>query len=221
MIKNVLYSSALVLLGWMAPVAAADVEIELQLPKAFFVGTPKDLKTENLEKPKDLAAKITFKAPEGTKNVALEKPVTSSDPEPFIGKLNQVNDGKKEASEDSYVEMWKGLQHVQVDLGATHSIYAIALWHFHIDPRIYRDVVIQIADDKDFISNVQTVFNNDHDNSAGLGIGKDYEYIETFQGKLVDAKGIKGRYVRLYTNGSTSSDMNHITEVEVYGLPAK
>jgi hypothetical protein len=68
---------------------------------------------------------------------------------------------------------------------------------------------------------VTTVFNNDHDNTSGLGAGRDKEYIETFDGKLFDGKGVKARYVRLYSGGNTSNDMNHYVEVEVYGLPAK
>jgi hypothetical protein len=46
-------------------------------------------------------------------------------------------------------------------------------------------------------------------------------YFENFKGRLIDAKGVKGRYVRLYSNGSTADDQNHYTEVEVYGTPAK
>ena len=64
---------------------------------------------------------------------------------------------------------------------------------------------------------MQTLFNNDHDNSAGIGEGKDMEYIETNQGKLIDAKGVQGQFVRLSSNGSTGSDMNHYIEVEVFG----
>jgi hypothetical protein len=86
---------------------------------------------------------------------------------------------------------------------------------------VYRDVVVQVSDDKDFINGVTTLFNNDHDNTSGLGVGKDKEYIETYEGKLVDAKGVKARYVRLYSGGNTSNDMNHYVEVEVYGIPAK
>jgi hypothetical protein len=41
-----------------------------------------------------------------------------------------------------------------------------------------------------------------------------------FQGKLVDAKGVKGRYVRLYSNGGTFAKANHYIEVEVWGKPA-
>ena len=47
-----------------------------------------------------------------------------------------------------------------------------------------------------------------------------YEWIETNEGRLIDAKGVKGRYVRLYSNGNTSNDMNHYIEIEVYGRPA-
>jgi hypothetical protein len=34
---------------------------------------------------------------------------------------------------------------------------------------------------------------------------------------LVDAKGAKGRYVRLHSQGNTSNDSNHYIEVEVHG----
>jgi hypothetical protein len=79
-----------------------------------------------------------------------------------------------------------------------------------------------VSDDKDFLKGVTTIFNNDHDNTAGLGIGKDKEYIETAEGKLFDPKGAKGRFVRLYSNGNTTNDLNHYVEVEVYGTtPAK
>ena len=36
----------------------------------------------------------------------------------------------------------------------------------------------------------------------------------------MDTKGVKGRYVRLWSKGNTSDDQNHYTEVEVWGLPA-
>ncbi|MCP4707838.1 MAG: hypothetical protein GY869_04370, partial [Planctomycetes bacterium] len=65
------------------------------------------------------------------------------------------------------------------------------------------------------------LFNNDHDNSLGLGAGEDMHYVETSEGKLVDAKGIKARYVRLYSNGNTENDSNPYIEAEVYGKPIK
>ena len=61
--------------------------------------------------------------------------------------------------------------------------------------------------------------NNDNDNSAGMGVGSDRPYIESYEGRLIDAKGATGRYVRLYSNGSTADGMNHYIEVEVFGKP--
>ena len=208
--------AAVITLAVIAGAAVAEemVKLELKLPKPLFAGTPKSIKTPNLER-KAVVPEIMV--PAGTVNIASGKEVISSDDFPVIGELEYITDGDKEGADGSYVELGPMVQWVQIDLGAEKTIYAIALWHYHAQARAYRDVVIQVADDADFIENVQTVFNNDHDNSAGLGIGKDKEYIETNKGKLVDAKGIKGRFVRLYSNGSTGSDMNHYIEVEIFG----
>jgi len=83
-----------------------------------------------------------------------------------------------------------------------------------------RDVIVQVSADPEFKDHVTTVFNNDVDNSSGLGVGTDREYFETHEGKIVDAKGVKGRYVRAYTNGSSLSALNCWQELEVYALPA-
>lgn len=198
-----------------------EEELKLTLPKPLFVGTPKAIKTPNLEPQKEGYKRPAFFVPKGTTNVAAKKPVTGSDKEPIIGELEYITDGDKEGGDGSYVELGPGMQYVQIDLGAAFNIHAILCWHYHSQARVYRDVVVQVADDPDFITNVQTVYNNDHDNSSGLGIGKDYEWIETADGRLMDAKGIKGRYVRLYSNGSTSSEMNHYIEVEVFATPAQ
>ncbi|VGO18778.1 discoidin domain-containing protein [Pontiella sulfatireligans] len=189
-------------------------KLELELPKPLFAGTPKSIKTPNLER-KIVIPEIMV--PASTVNVVAEMEVTSSDDFPVIGELEYLTDADKDGADGSYVELGPGVQWVQIDLGGKKSIYAVALWHYHAQARAYRDVIIQVADDADFIENVQTVFNNDHDNSAGLGVGKDKEYVETNKGKLVDAKGVKGQFIRLYSNGSTGSDMNHYIEVEVFG----
>jgi hypothetical protein len=196
------------------------VPIDIKLPKAVFIGTPQDTRVPNLEKPlgKD---RPPFLAPEGTKNVAAGKPVSGSDEEPIIGELSYITDGDKEAADGSYVELGPLQQYVTIDLGRMYNIYAIVLWHHHMQAQVYFDVVVQVADDADFISNVRTLFNNDIDNSAGFGIGKDMHYTETNEGKLIDAKGVKARYVRLYSNGNTSDDLNRYTEVEVYGKPVE
>ena len=64
-----------------------------------------------------------------------------------------------------------------------------------------------------------TLFNNDSDNTLGLGAGTDKQYVDTNEGRLVDAKGQKGRFVRLYSNGNNENELNHLIEVEVWGRP--
>ena len=190
--------------------------VDIKLPKPMFVGTPTNVAVPNLEKPLG-HLRPPFLAPAGTKNVAFKKPVSGSDEQPIIGELTMVTDGDKEAQEGSYVELGPKLQYVTIDLKANHTIYGILVWHYHKQPAVYHDVIVQVADDPDFITNVQTVFNNDIDNSAGRGVGKDMSYVETSEGKLIDAKGVQGRYVRLYSRGNTANDLNHYVEVEIYG----
>jgi len=195
-------------------------ELKLQLPKPMFVGTPRNIKTPNLEVVTG-KSRGPFFVPQGTKNLSLKKTVSSSDMQPVIGELSFVTDGEKAGEDGYFVELGPGKQWVQIDLGASAGIAAILVWHYHSQARVYRDVVVQVSDDKDFLKGVTTVYNNDHDNTSGLGLGKNKEYIETNEGRLMDAKGAKGRYVRLYSSGNTSNDMNHYVEVEVYGSPAK
>ena len=94
---------------------------------------------------------------------------------------------------------------------------AIIVWHFHKQERVYRDFIVQISNDPEFATGVTTVYNNDHDNSAEMGEGKDLAYIETNHGRIIDTNGAKAQYVRLYSNGNTSDDLNHYVEVAVYG----
>jgi len=196
------------------------VPIDIKLPKPMFIGTPQNMQVPNLEKPLG-KPRPPFLAPEGTKNVALGKTISSTDEEPIIGEIAMITDGDKEAGDGSFVELGPFTQHVTIDLQEKHNIYAIVMWHFHKQPSVYFDVIVQTADDPDFITNVHTLFNNDHDNSSGMGVGKDLHYVETAEGKLVDAKVTQGRYVRFYSNGNTNNDLNHYIELEVYGKPIK
>ena len=205
-----------------APAGGAErlVPLPIVLPQPVFEGTPRNLKVANLEPPR-WKARAPFLAPEGVKNVARRKTVTSSDPEPVVGELSMITDGDRSGEEGAFVELGPGKQHVTVDLGAPHEIYAVLFWHFHNSPRIYFDVVVQIADDPGFTKNVRTLMNNDHDNTSGFGRGTEMNYIETSEGRLVDAKGAIARYVRLYSNGNSANELNHYVEVEVYGRPPK
>jgi len=200
--------------------AQEKVELKLTLPKPMFVGTPTNIKSSNLE-PVTGKSRGPFLVPVGTKLLSLKRPVTSSDRQPVIGELEMITDGEKEGGDGYFVELGPGKQFVQIDLGARYALHAILAWHYHSQARVYRDVVVQVADDKDFLKGVTTVFNNDHDNSSGLGIGKDKEYIEVAEGRLFDPKGATGRYVRMYSNGNTVNDLNHYVEVEIFGAPAK
>ena len=199
--------------------ANAMIPLPTKLPKPMFVGTPANIRVENLER--KTGARPAVFVPAGTKNVALGKPVTSTDEEPIFGEIEMVTDGDKSAADGSHVELGPFLQNITIDLEAEYEIYAILLWHYHNQGRVYYDVIVQIANDPDFITNVRTLFNNDIDNSAGCGIGKDMHYIDNNEGKLVDAKGQKARYVRLYSSGNSNNELNHYIEVEVFGKPTK
>jgi len=216
----ILISMVLYLLTGVLPAQDTMVPIDIQLPKPMFVGTPQNMQVKNLEKPLG-KPRPPFLAPEGTKNVALNKPVKSTDEEPIIGEIAMINDGDKEAADGSFVELGPFTQNVTIDLGAVHNVYAIVVWHYHKQPRVYFDVIIQASKDADFIEDVETLFNNDDDNSSGQGVGKNMHYVETSEGKLVDAKGVEARYLKLYSNGNTNNDLNHYVEVEVYGKPVQ
>ena len=192
------------------------VALVLELPRPHFIGTPVHLKTPNLETPRP-GKRPDLYVPAGVTNVALKKPVTASDTSPIMGELSQVTDGDKDGIEGSYVEIGPGKQYFQVDLKERYQIHAIVVWHYHAQARVYHDVVVQVSDDPKFSRNVRTVYNNDHDNSSGFGVGREKEYIDSHEGLLIDAKGVEARYVRLWGNGNTECDLNHCTEIEVYG----
>jgi len=193
--------------------------LEIKLPTEPFRATPADIPlNEHIEKPSD-KPRAPFLAFKGAKLVSEKKPVTLSDKNPINGSAQLVTDGNKEAGDANVLEMHRKLQWVQIDLEAPHKIAAIVVWHAYDMEQITKDVILQVAEDPDFTKNVRTLYNNDHDNSAGLGVGKDKEYFEKHEGRLVDGKGEVARHVRLYSQGSTYTGMNRYTEVEVYGLP--
>jgi hypothetical protein len=211
-------------IAWFAtlcPVDEKKVPLKTEFPREVLAGTPPNVLARlfpNLEPLIDKAPELLV--PEGTKNLALGKKVTSSESDPIIGKLAFVTDGNKEGSEEAYVELSPGLQWVQIDLEKPVQIYAVYVWHYFREARSYEDVIVQVAEDEQFTKNVQTIFNNDTDASAKLGVGKNRPYIETYLGKLIDAKGVTGRYVRLYSRRNTANSLNHYVEVEVFAKPA-
>jgi hypothetical protein len=204
----------------LAQDAATKEALVLEFPAPTLKGTPEQLPEGPNIEPNSDKPRPAFLAPKGVKNVALGKTVTTS-VKPFTGELDQLTDGKKEAFDYDTVEMKKGTQWIQIDLGAPVAIAAVAIWHDHRYVQLFRDVIIQVADDPEFKTGVTTLYNNDTDNSSGMGIGTDKEYFETRYGRVIDGKNTKGRYVRSYTKGSNQSAINTIQEIEVYAVPAK
>ncbi len=195
--------------------SASAAKLKIKLPEAQLVGTEVPIKIENLERE---APPPEIEVPDGVTNLAKGKKVTSSDDFPLIGELELITDGEKDSSEGYYVIIADGLQWVQIDLEKSAELYAIALWHYHVQKRAYKDVIVQVSDDPEFKKGVTTIFNNDHDNSAKLGKGTDKHYVDSHYGKLfVINPPVKARYVRFYSNGNTATADNNYVEVEVYG----
>jgi hypothetical protein len=211
------------LLGGSCSRAQDLVPLNIKLPSPAFIGTPSDKALPPNVEPLSKTPRPPFLAPAGVTNVALHQKVTSSATNAAPEDLAKITDGEKEATEENVVLLTKGSQWVQIDLEKPREIYAIVVWHAHSMQKIYHGVVVQIADGPGFTpaDNVRALFNNDIENLDGQGVGKDREYFETNEGKLIDAHGAKARYVRLYSDGSTAARYNEYTEVEVYGRPAK
>ena len=206
--------------GVTVSAAEGTVPLKLNLPAHTTKGTPEDLPAGPNIEPLPKTPPPPIQVPAGVKNVAVGKPVTSS-VAPYTGELSQITDEKREPLAEDVVEFKKGTHWVQVDLGAPYVIHAIAMWHDHRLLQAFHDVILQVSDDPEFKTGVTTVYNNDTDNSSKLGVGTHREYFELEFGRVVPVKGVKARYVRGYTKGSSLSAINCWQEIEVYALPAK
>jgi len=163
-----------------------------------------------------------LKVPKGSVNLAANKPVTSSDPEPILGGIEEIADGKKSEGWYSYLEIGPpGKQYVQIDLMTNATIYAIWIWHryeYVPDVCVPNDVVVQITSDSTFSNTVYTVFNCDKDNTLGLGKGNNMPFGTSKFGKLIPVNALAARFVRVYGRGDNQSQMSRFVEVEVHGL---
>ena len=215
-IKTITCLLAAALVFSASPLRAAEKTLSTEIPPEQIEGTPMPIKLPNVTPA--LTKMPTISVPEETKLISKGKPVTSSDTFPIIGEVSYITDGEKLGGEGYFVELLDGAQWVQIDLEASAKIEAIWMWHYHSQARAYHDVIVQISDDANFKTGVTTVYNNDIDGSSKLGKGNETAYVESRFGKLVDVNGVKGRYVRFYSNGNTSNSMNHYIEIEVYGI---
>ncbi|MES2466604.1 MAG: hypothetical protein V4675_04825 [Verrucomicrobiota bacterium] len=198
-----------------AAITGPAITIKPEMPKPLFVGTP--LPKENPPPNLDTSTVPTLevKVPEGVTLLSKGKPVTSNDSAP-IGDLTLATDGDKQGDDGYFVDLMPGKAWIQIDLGEPKEIWLLWVWHFHKQNVMFKDVIAQISDDPEFKTST-TVFNNDFDNSAGLGVGPDKSYIETNNGRPIPVSGVKGRYVRFSSNGRDLDDTNQYIEVEVYG----
>jgi hypothetical protein len=150
-----IFSPLAVLFVAASALAQNQVPLKIKLPPPLFVGTPVPINVPNLEPPMK-GKRPDLMVPEGTINT---------------GTLDMVTDGDKAADEGSWVELGPGKQWVQIDLARSANIYAVVVWHFHSQARVYRDVVVQVSDDPTFHNGVTTIFNSDFHNELGLGAG--------------------------------------------------
>lgn len=148
----------------------------------------------------------------GIKNLALDAAVTFSS----NGSMNNSSEiNNRSVTSTSLTAIGTGSKYVQMDLGKSSQIDQIRFWHNFYDGRIYTDVVIQLSDDPSFVNGVTTLFNNDSDNSLGLGVGTDDEYAETFTGKTLEFNTVTARYIRLWSNGNNVDTTNEYAEIQV------
>ena len=204
----------------MAGVFAEDkVAIKFELPAPHSSGTPKEVKSDNLEPdpgPGKYRAPIMVPVGFDKKLTTEETKVTTSE-EAVTGENEYVVDGDKTPDATCMLQLPGGLQWVQLDLGAEKTVSAVCVWHDQGDDRVYKDVIVQLSNDEKFAKDVTTIFNNDHDETAKLGKGADKEYRERNDGRPIDGKLTKARYVRCYSNGSSSEPVNNYIEIEVFG----
>ena len=203
----------------LCALAEDKVAIKFGLPPPHSSGTPKEIKSDNLEPdpgPGKLRPPIMVPVGFDKKLTTEDTKVTTSE-EAVTGENEYVVDGDKTPDATCMLQLPGGVQWVQLDLGAEKTVSAVCVWHDQGDDRVYKDVIVQLANDATFKKGVTTIFNNDHDNSAKLGKGSDKEYRERNDGRPIDGKLTKARYVRCYSNGSSSEPVNNYIEIEVFG----
>lgn len=127
-----------------------------------------------------------------------------------------LSDGIVSSDWPNFADIGGGAKAITVDLGQNYMVDGLRIWRYYADPRQYKSVVYQVADNPSF-TNAKTVFNNDTANSAGQGAGADFEFSEKSYGHGVYFAPVEGRYVRLWTNGSSANTSNHYVEAQIFG----
>jgi hypothetical protein len=199
--------------------AADKVAIKFEIPPPHSSGTPKEIKSDNLEPdPGPGKYRAPIMVPAGfDKKLTTEDTIVTTSEDAVTGDNEYVVDADKPPDATCMLQLHGGVQWVQLDLGSEKTISAVCIWHDQGDDRVYKDVIVQLPNDQKFEKGVTTIFNNDHDNTSKLGKGTDKEYRERNDGRPIDGKMTKARFVRCYSAGSTSEPVNNYVEIEVFG----
>jgi hypothetical protein len=128
--------------------------------------------------------------------------------------LGLITDGDKTLT--NIADLNTGAVYIQYDLGASYNVDDVKLWHYYGDPRSYHDVLVELSNSSTFATGNTIVFNDDTNNSLGLGTGTDTEYAESSAGSNISFSAVNARYIRIYSNGSSSNTANHYVEAEAY-----
>jgi len=103
---------ALVVGGLAVAVGANDtgkVQLKIALPRPQFTGTPRPIRSPNLEPSRNGKSYAPIEVPAGGDKVLSKGcKVTSSDSQPVIGALSLITDGDKEHDAETYVELGPG-----------------------------------------------------------------------------------------------------------------
>jgi hypothetical protein len=168
---------------------------------------------------------------ETTINVARNKSASTNGTISAGGPISILTDGVTARDQYALISTSSGPKYVQVDLGQAYGIKKINIRNdWGADSSAYRtgrDHIVQVSNDPTFATGVTTVFNNDADNSSGLGVGTDAEYQEPPDGSgktITLSSTINARYVRFWANGHVRVNgqynaVNTPVEMEVYADP--
>ncbi|ASI93053.1 endo-beta-N-acetylglucosaminidase [Vibrio mediterranei] len=128
--------------------------------------------------------------------------------------LERITDGIWNSTH-AYADLQAGLASIEIDLEKVESVKGVKTWRYFGDGRVYKDIVIQLLDEKHDV--LKTLFNNDQDSSSIFGPGNDNEYSERDLGYWVgtNENNIDARYIKLSSQGSSTNEGNHYVEVEV------
>ena len=165
--KIIMFSFAL---AGIAAFAEDKVAIKFELPPPHSSGTPKEIKSDNLEPdPGPGKYRPPIMVPVGfDKKLTTEDTKVTTSEEAVTGENEYVVDGDKTPDATCMLQLPGGVQWVQLDLGAEKTVSAVCVWHDQGDDRVYKDVIVQLSNDEKFKDGVTTIFNNDHDETAKL-----------------------------------------------------